>query len=889
MRTAQKRLLRRLSLRFLGLGLAAILAGCGIPLFPIPVIKFAPPTEVLADKSETPLVATALGPGQSGTREVMMAMRSGRVFTMTHAKTDDELLSSLPSAHLKWELFNAYIPPFKFRPPKAGSNHYYNFTITPDFEQATALYLAGSAEEALALLDQIMGDEKNHPALVWQASYLRVNVLIMMGRPDLAEIETRRTEKFELLAMGKNHASRALRAEVKYWAGDIEGALEDAAQVVRAFGAWRFPATFSTPPLDQVELARCTTAQARADIVLGLALLARGYIKAALPWLELANQTMNNVMFTARHPVTGPYFHPPEEIFWGRGMSLVALGTALLALDPESKRAEETFEHAQEYFDALGFRAGGVLIETFKVHALISTGRYARAEGQARGAVALAETLGLLDYIWRLEGLRGRALLELDRVEEAERALRKAQSIVDLMAGTMAADDEKVRFGIGKEGITHDLIRIDLGRNDIPQLFEDLERGRARSFVALLATRVVAAGREQETVSKIRALDREIQQERMKKNALSSREAIDAGREQSLLERRSDLVATLRGRDPDLADALAVSAVRLEAVQKLLGASAAMVYTLPAQGQEQMQLLIITRTDAKLKRLTVKRSDFRALLEAFNATLAGGGAAAQRAALARLRQALEVDSWPSFEAVYFVPSGDMHFVPWGALDIGFAVAVLPTGGWIARSPLALSPTARAGVVGDPEFGGSLPQLPGARVEAVSVSRLYDTSALIGDAATESALRARVGAGVDVLHLATHALFDPVYPLQSSLILSDGSKAVPLSAEKLFANPVAARLVILSACETGMGQVVSGDELLGLARSFYLGGASSVVSSLWPVEDRATQVFMEAFHEESRSRSFGQAWLKARDKVRARGYPPSAYGAFVLGGTLGARP
>jgi tetratricopeptide (TPR) repeat protein len=873
----------------LTLGLAAILAGCGIPLFPVPVIKFAPPTEVLPEKSEAPLVATALGPGQGGGRGALMAMRSGRVFGVTHARTGDELLSSLPSAELKWELFNAYVPPFKLRPLKAGSNHYYNFTITPDFERATALYLAGSAEEALVLLDRIMGDDKSHPALAWQASYLRVSVLIMMGRSDLAEIETRRTEKSELLAMGKNHASRALRAEVKYWSGDIEGALEDAAQVVRAFGTWRFPATFSTPPLDQVELARCTTAQARADIVLGLALLARGHTKAALPWLELANQTMNNVMFTARHPLTGLYFYPPEEVFWGRGMSLVALGTAILGLDPESKRAEETFDHAQEYFDALGFRAGRVLIETFKVQALISTGRYARAEGLARGAVALAETLGLLEYVWRLEGLRGRALLEQKRAEEADGALRKAQSVVDLMAGTMAADDQKVRFGVGKEGITLDLVRIDLAKNNIPQLFEDLERGRARSFVALLATRLVAAGRQQEIVSRIRALDREIQQERMKKNALSSREVIDAGRERVLLERRSDLVATLRGRDPDLADALAVSALRLEAVQKLLGASAAMVYTLPAQGQEQIQLLIITHSDATLKRLAVKPSDFRALLDAFNGTLTTGDAPAQRATLARLRQALEVDSWPSVGAVYFVPSGDTHFVPWGALDIGFPIAVLPTGGWIARSPLALSPTARAGVIGDPEFGGSLPQLPGARVEAVSVSRLYDTSALIGNAATESALRARVGAGVDVLHLATHALFDPVYPLQSSLILSDGRKAVPLSAEALFANPVAARLVILSACETGMGQVVSGDELLGLARSFYLGGALSVVSSLWPVEDRATQIFMEAFHEESRGRNYGQAWLKARDRVRARGYPPSAYGAFVLGGTLGPRP
>lgn len=817
----------------------------------------------------------------------MIAMRSGRGVSVTRPMTDDELLSSLPLPHLKWELFSAYIPPFKFHSPKAGSNHYYNFTITPEFERATALYLAGREEEALDLLDRLLGKEESDPRLVWQASYLKVNVLIMMGRPDLAEAEIQRTEKLEILAMGKNHASRALRAEVKYWAGDIEGSLEDAAQVVRALGEWRFPATFSTPPVDQVELARCTTAQVRANIVLGLALVARGQVKAALPWLELANQTMNNVMYTARHPLTGLYFQPPEEIFWGRGMSLAALGMCLLTLESESKRAEETFLQAQEYFDALGFRSGQVLIETFKSHALILARVYQRAEIQARSGVVFAEKLGLLDYVWRLEALRGKALLEMGSVEVAERALRKAQAITDLVAGTMAVDDGKVRFGTGKEGITRDLIKIDLAKNNIPMLFEDLERGRARSFVALLATRVVASGREQKLVSEIRALDREIQKERQKKNALSSGEAIEAGREQELLGRRLEIVESLRSRDPDLADAFAVSAVSLEVVQKTLRPNTAMVYVLPAQGQEALQILTIRRTEAKLKRLAVTAGEFKSLLNGFNDTLEGQSQSAQRSAIDRMRRALEIDSWPAVEGVYFVPSGDTHFVPWGALDVEFALAVLPTGGWIARSSQAIPKGARAGIVGDPEFGGALPQLPGARQEAISVSRLYATSALIGDTATEAALRASVGKGVDVLHLATHAFFDQVYPLRSSLLLSDGRSAIALSAEKLFADPIAARLVVLSACETGMGQVVTGDELLGLARSFYLGGASSVLSSLWKVEDEATRLFMETFHNQLLSQTYGQAWIRARDKVRSSGYPPSAYGAFVLGGSLGA--
>lgn len=860
--------------------------GCGVPLFPIPIMKFAPHTEMLAEKTETPLVQSALKADQGGERNVMLSMRSGRVLAVAPRMSDADLLASLPSAELKQEFSSAYIHAFKFRQLKAGSRHYYNFTITPEFERATSMYLNGQGEEAIQQIERILADTKNMPTLLWQASYLKVNVLIMMGRPDEAERETARLERLEIAAMGKNHTSRALRAEVKYWAGDIEGALEDAAQVVRGLGSWRYSATYSTPPLDQVELARCTTAQARADIVLGLALLAKGQTRAALPWLELANQTMNNVIFTSRHPVTSLYFQPPEEIFWGRGMSLVALGTALLAIDPQSERAGETFERAREFFDALGFHAGNVLIETFKAHALLAAGDYARAEQQARSGTALAEKLGLIEYVWRLEALRGKALLELGRDGEAERSLRHAQAVVDLMAGTLASDDAKVRFGVGKEGITRDLISLDMQKQDLPRLFDDMERGRARAFISLLANRVVAEGRGGNLVSQIRALDRDIQRERQRKNALSTEGEIDAAREQHLLEQRIGLVARLRGQDADLADALAVSAIDIAAARAALPGKTLMVYAVPADGEAPLNLLFVGKDAVELRALKISAAQLQRLLDEFNATLGKPDMHPQREALGRIKDAMALSRWPQAEAIYFVPSGPTHFLPWGALDVNFAVAVLPTGSWVARAPLSLRKSARSVIVGDPEFGGLLPQLPGARAEAQAVSEIYDSPALIGKAATEPQLRERVGSRVDVLHFATHALFDPVYPLQSSLIMSDGARAVPLSAERLYAHPMNARLVILSACETGMGQVASGDELLGLARSFYLGGASSVVSSLWPVDDEATRLFMETFHRQSRNGNYGGAWLAARDTVRAKGLPPSAYGAFVLGGSLG---
>ena len=58
---------------------------------------------------------------------------------------------------------------------------------------------------------------------------------------------------------------------------------------------------------------------------------------------------------------------------------------------------------------------------------------------------------------------------------------------------------------------------------------------------------------------------------------------------------------------------------------------------------------------------------------------------------------------------------------------------------------------------------------------------------------------------------------------------------------------------------------------------------SVVSSLWPVDDEGTSLFMRTFHAQARNGEYGKAWLAARDAVKAAGMPPWIYGAFILGG------
>ena len=57
-----------------------------------------------------------------------------------------------------------------------------------------------------------------------------------------------------------------------------------------------------------------------------------------------------------------------------------------------------------------------------------------------------------------------------------------------------------------------------------------------------------------------------------------------------------------------------------------------------------------------------------------------------------------------------------------------------------------------------------------------------------------------------------------------------------------------------------------------------------MNSLWPVHDKPTRMFMEVFHRKARNGEIGKAWVDARNTLRHEGFPPSVYGAFVLGGT-----
>lgn len=198
------------------------------------------------------------------------------------------------------------------------------------------------------------------------------------------------------------------------------------------------------------------------------------------------------------------------------------------------------------------------------------------------------------------------------------------------------------------------------------------------------------------------------------------------------------------------------------------------------------------------------------------------------------------------------------------------------------------------------------RLPGTQKEIDLIETMAEASNLkinvLTDAeANESKVKDLSSPGI--LHLATHGEFDQLSKvdtyLKSKLILAGAADSEPFLAtdyEKyedgfLTAYEVTqldllnTRLVVLSACETGLGEIQSGEGVWGLQRAFQLAGVKTVMGSLWKISDEATVTFMETFYKKYLTNSdIYAAYQEAMSTTKQRYPHPYFWGAFTLVGS-----
>ena len=365
-----------------------------------------------------------------------------------------------------------------------------------------------------------------------------------------------------------------------------------------------------------------------------------------------------------------------------------------------------------------------------------------------------------------------------------------------------------------------------------------------------------------------------------KKDPVKALDYAEGSRARSLLDLKSTgAVLTGDTQNPELQLSSSTSSLKLSQIQPQLPQQSQLVqYSVL---DDKVIAWVVTRDSLKSVHTMISRADLDEKIQKFSRMLAHPNSD-QNDELNKLAKELHTILVKPIEPyldgsrqLAIVPDDNLSFVPFAALVSAtsdnyliekYAIETTPSATIFIKSSaqeaqLEKTDSERLLIVGNPRFDreqfAGLPDLPGAEREAKEIAKLYGVTPLIGRMATA----ARVNESLidsDVVHLATHALTDERSPLLSRLLLSEDrakdqlahhASHGSLQASQIYAmNFLRTRLVVLSACQTGIERAYRGEGAIGLARPFIAKGVPLVIASLWPVESESTADLMISFHK-----------------------------------------
>ncbi len=347
-------------------------------------------------------------------------------------------------------------------------------------------------------------------------------------------------------------------------------------------------------------------------------------------------------------------------------------------------------------------------------------------------------------------------------------------------------------------------------------------------------------------------------------------------------------------------------------------------------GEESLSVFVVSRDELHYREVPVGRQELRRRLaklsplfevdgaldakssgqvfRVFNPELADFSLPPARALYQTLLE--PVEAWlPESAELIIVPDDFLFYLPFEVLVIesrdaehryDFSAATFLVERYAvsySASASVLDPTlkrpreSRKGVIafGNPSFPDTMdrtPRLPNSEAEVEAIQAAFEgfeNSVFTGDAATETAFE-QEAEQYGVLHFATHFWNDDRQPLYSRIALADGV----LQTYEIFDAKLNAELAVLSACNTGLGNLRKGEGLIGISRAFLYAGVPSLVVSLWSVDDDATARIMEFFYRHlqagsSKKQALRQAKLDYLHASRGDKKDPFYWAPFILNG------
>lgn len=520
--------------------------------------------------------------------------------------------------------------------------------------------------------------------------------------------------------------------------------------------------------------------------------------------------------------------------------------------------------------------------------ALLETGQIQEAKSGFERLLSIPQVSHNGDIFWLLLNELGNISAADNHLAEAIQYYQQAIEVIETQRASINTEASKIGFVGDKQGVYASSIDLARRLNRPEMLVELIERSKSRALVDLLASRDTQSpltARTKEAQSLLNGF-RQAQETAALQLPVDMGKA-DAGGGRAVVSGKAD---ELKRRAPELASLVTVSSMPADEIQKLIQPDEVLLeyfgfgntlFAVAMSGKESMML----RIDAKQL-----ESEIRGFREEIQ-QLAKYPSLLASSLYHQLIQPFE--PLIGNRNLLIVPHGALHYLPFAALHDGKSNLIakrdlrfLPSSSVQKYiRPHHNQPLEKVLIFGNPDLGQAALDLPSAEDEARAIAGIVSGSQIFTrKQATETAFK-KLAYNHNYVHIASHGQFKSDNALDSRLLLTgDAENDGSLTVRELYDTPLNAELVTLSACETGLGKALKGDDIVGLTRGFFYAGSSNIVASLWEVDDEATSILMKIFYGNLKKGLPKKAALRQAQNALQKTHPqPLFWAAFYLTG------
>jgi CHAT domain-containing protein len=499
-------------------------------------------------------------------------------------------------------------------------------------------------------------------------------------------------------------------------------------------------------------------------------------------------------------------------------------------------------------------------------------------------ALALAERQRRPVSIGLASGRIAYTLREMGKPEDALPYSRQAIEQIESIRSLLDSPADRQSYFEGAMLTYGNAIVASLASKRWAEAFDYSERARSRAFLDVLGTKAQLSKTRSELFAEERALNERIA-------GLKSRLSTEPG-EADTASLRAELrdaerayngfLTKVSRENKEQASLMSVKPLTSHQVQELLDPETTLISYFVTR--DFVRVWIVEKNRLRYVRVRLSKKELADLVREFRETIYTLGESERfRKVSETLHKDLIEPVTPYVRAkeVIIVPHDVLNYLPFHALvdrDGRYLIEKYPIYYLSSASLLQFTKEKRTAMgekvlaFGNPDLGDPERDLEFAELEAQEVRNIYPQSRVyVQKEATEEKSKA-LSPSHDILHFAAHTELNEEDPLSSAILLAkEGKEDGKLEVREIFGMDLKANLVVLSGCETGLGKLSRGDELVGLTRAFIYAGTPSVVASLWKVDDSSTAQLMAEFYRNLKTMTKVEALRQAQlQLIRGQG-------------------